>query len=265
MYKEFFQMKNTPFVRGIPVGSLYSDPETDEIHARLLNAARDQRFALLVGDSGIGKTTAIRRLRNSLSESEYTVLYLADSNLTPKALYSELLEQLGCAPRFQRIAARKALHREAEIMRGVGQHKLVVVVDESHLLERKMLEEIRFLLNTDMDSRNPMALILCGQTELWDKLHTQAYRAIWERVEIHAVLQPYDLSQTKAYIRSHLDYSGFHGSIFSDDAQILIFEYTSGIPRLINNVCRNSLIYAYQNRRTIIDDKMVQQVIDGET
>ena len=37
------------------------------------------------------------------------------------------------------------------------------------------------------------------------------------------------------------------------------------VPRLINNACTNSLIYAYQNRRTIIDDKMVQQVIDGET
>ena len=116
MYKEFFGMKNTPFVRGIPVSALYSDPETDEIHARLLSAAKDQSFALLVGDSGIGKTTAIRRMRNSLSESEYTVLYLADSNLTPRALYSELLEQLGCPKKSQRIAARKALHRETEII-----------------------------------------------------------------------------------------------------------------------------------------------------
>lgn len=265
MYKEFFGMKNTPFVRGIPVQSLYSDTETDEINARLLSAAKDQSFALLVGDSGIGKTTAIRRMRNALSESEYTVLYLADSNLTPRALYSELLEQLGRPKKSQRIAARKALHEETENMRRMGQHKLVVVVDESQLLDRMMLEEIRFLLNIDFDSRNPMALILCGQTELWDKLHKQAFRAIWERVEIHAILQPYDLSQMRAYIQTQLDYSGFQGAIFSDDAQNLIFDYTSGVPRLINNVCRNSLIYAYQNRRTIIDDKMVQQVIDGET
>lgn len=75
MYKDFFGMKNTPFVRGIPVNALYSDSETDEINARLLSAAKDQSFALLVGDSGIGKTTAIRRMRNGLSESEYTVLY----------------------------------------------------------------------------------------------------------------------------------------------------------------------------------------------
>ena len=105
MYKDFFGMKNTPFVRGIPVNALYSDSETDEINARLLSAAKDQSFALLVGDSGIGKTTAIRRMRNGLSESEYTVLYLADSNLTPRALYSELLEQLGCPTKSQRIAA----------------------------------------------------------------------------------------------------------------------------------------------------------------
>ena len=81
MYKDFFGMKNTPFVRGIPVNALYSDAETEEINARLLSAAREQNFALLVGDSGMGKTTAIRRMRNGLSESEYTVLYIADSSL----------------------------------------------------------------------------------------------------------------------------------------------------------------------------------------
>ena len=264
MYEEFFEMQHTPFARNIPISALYNDTETNEVHARLLSAAREQQFALLVGDSGMGKTTAIRRLRDALGESEYTMLYLSDSKLTPRALYNELLDQLGCPTKFQRIAARKSLHREADIMRGVGHRKLVVVVDEAHLLDRPMLEEIRFLLNADMDSRNPMALILCGQTELWEKLHTQAYRAILERVEIHAILQPFDFSQTTAYIQAQLAYSGFKGSIFSEEAQKLIFESTSGVPRLINNVCRNSLIYAYQNRNTIIDHIMVQKVIDGE-
>ena len=36
--KDFFGMKNTPFVRGIPVNALYSDAETEEINARLIIA-----------------------------------------------------------------------------------------------------------------------------------------------------------------------------------------------------------------------------------
>ena len=264
MYKSFFGMTRTPFIRGIPVEDMFSNNDTDEVNARLVCTANELGFCVLVGDSGVGKSTALRRARHCLNESEYTSLYIADSDLTPNALYGELLEQLGCPRKSQRLAARKILHREAEIMRGVGQHKLVVIVDEAHLLSRKMLEEIRFLLNSKMDSENPMALILCGQTELWDKLHTQAYRAIWERVDIHAVLQPYDLSQVKAYIQHQLDYSGFQGSIFSDDAQQLIYEHTGGVCRLINTICRDSLKYAAQNRRTIIDDRMVQKVIEGE-
>ena len=265
MYEEFFGMTHTPFIRGIPVDSLYADAETDEVHDRLLYTAKEQLFAILAADAGMGKTTVLRRLRNSHNESEYTMLYLADSKMTPRSFYNDLLEQLGCQRKFLRNDARRSLHHEIEIMRGVGQHKLVVVVDESHLLPKDMFEEIRFLLNYKMDSENPLALILVGQTELWSKLKTQAYRAVMHRVDIKCFLQPYDLSQTKAYILTQLDYSGFKGSIFSEDAMQLIYDYSSGVPRLINNVCANSLIYAYQNRRTIIDDRMVQQVIEGET
>lgn len=264
MYEDFFGMTHTPFTRGIPVDSLYTDAETNEIHDRLLYTAKEQLFAILAADAGMGKTTVLRRLRDSLNESEYTMLYLADSKMTPSSFYNELLEQLGCPRKYFRGDARRSLHHEIEVMRGVGQHKLVVVVDESHLLPKEMFEEIRFLLNYKMDSENPLALILAGQTELWNKLKTQTYRAVLHRVDIKCFLQPYDLSQTKAFITAQLGYSGFMGSVFSDDAMRLIYDYSSGVPRLINNVCSNSLIFAYQNRRTIVDDKMVQQVIDGE-
>lgn len=71
MYKEF---KHTPFVRGVPANALYSDAETDEVNAHLLSAAKNQSFALLVGDSSMGKTTAIECMRDGLSESEYDSL-----------------------------------------------------------------------------------------------------------------------------------------------------------------------------------------------
>ena len=140
----------------------------------------------------------------------------------------------------------------------------MVIVDEGHLLSKEMLEEIRFLLNYRMDSENPLALILAGQTELWEKLKLHAYRAILHRVDIQCFLAPYDFSQTKAYIEKQLAYAGHSNAIFSEDALKVIHSFSSGIPRLINRACTQSLVYAYQNRRPIVDDRMVQLVLKGE-
>lgn len=69
-------------------------------------------------------------------------------------------------------------------MKGIRGLQPVVVVDEAHLLDREMLEEVRFLLNFKMDSQSPMALILVGQSELWDRLRLQSYVAIRQRIDI---------------------------------------------------------------------------------
>ena len=137
-------MKRTPFVRGIPVDMLYHDHDVDEIHDRLVYAAKKQLFAVLIGDSGTGKTTLLRRLKDTLDGPDYTVLYLADSKLTPRHFYNGLLEQLGCDSLFYRGDARKKLHHQIDIMRGVEKRKLVAVVDEGHLLDREMLRETAF-------------------------------------------------------------------------------------------------------------------------
>ncbi len=98
------------------------------------------------------------------------MLYLSDSKLTPRHFYKGLLEQLGCESKFYRGDAKRQLHREIELMRGIHGLQPVVVVDEAHLLDREMLEEVRFLLNFKMNAQSPMALILVGQRELWERL-----------------------------------------------------------------------------------------------
>jgi len=264
MYEAFYGLSKTPFSRAIPTGELYPAYMMEEILGRLKHAAKNQLFAVMTGDSGTGKTTTIRRLKAHLDGSAFMVMYLADSKLTPRHFYKGLLEQLGCESKFYRGDAKRQLHREIERMRGVHHLLPVVIVDEAHLLDREMLEEVRFLLNFKMDAESPMTLILVGQSELWDRLQLQAYAAIKQRIDLQCRLPHYDRSQVGEYITRHLEYAGATQDIFSDGAIDEVYRFSSGTARLINKACTNCLLYGSQNRRKIIDDHMVKLVIEGE-
>ncbi|KJS10233.1 MAG: ATPase AAA, partial [Peptococcaceae bacterium BRH_c8a] len=149
-------------------------------------------------------------------------------------------------------------------MRGIQQLQPVVIVDEAHLLDKEMLEEVRFLLNFKMDAQSPMALILVGQSELWDKFQLQAYAAIRQRIDLQCKLPHLDRAQVGEYINRHLAYAGAEHDIFSDNAIDEIFRYSSGAARLVNKVCTHCMLYGAQNGRRIIDDHMVKLVIQGE-
>lgn len=108
-----------------------------------------------------------------------------------------MLDQLGIESKFYRGDAKRQLQKEVEIIRGVQKKKVVCILDEAHLLEKETIEEFRFLLNYRFDSMSPMALILAGQTELWDKLRLQRYAAVRQRIDINCVLPHFDRAETE--------------------------------------------------------------------
>jgi len=264
MFEGFYGFANVPFSRTIPTASLYRGNDSDELIERLKYTASRQLFSVVVGDSGTGKTTTLRRFCDETQHENYVTMYIADSKLTPRTFYKHLLEQLGFTPKYHRNEAKHQLHREIEIMKAVKGTSPVTIVDEAHLLGREMLEEIRFLLNFRMDSQSPMALILSGQSELWDKLKLQSYAAIRQRIDIHCVVGRLDRAKTADYISAQLRYAGTDRDLFTDAAIDEIFRFSGGIPRIINKACSESLIYGAQNRKSILDDRMVKLVIDQE-
>jgi len=264
MFETFYGLSQTPFSRDIPTDQLYQSIILEETLGRLEYAAQRQLFAVVTGDCGTGKTTTIRRFKDILDPAKYTVMYLADSKLTPRHFYKGMLEQLGCEAKFYRGDAKRQLHREIELMKGIHHLQPVVIVDEAHLLDKEMLEEVRFLLNFKMDAQSPMALILVGQSELWDKLQLQSYAAIRQRIDLQCKLPHLDRSQVGEYIEKHLAYAGADHDIFSDNAIDEIYRFSSGAARLVNKVCTHCLLYGSQNGRKIIDDHMVKLVVEGE-
>jgi len=265
MYEEFFEMRNTPFVRNVPADRLYRSPKIDDAIGRLKYTADKQKFAVVMAEPGCGKSTLIRMFVNELPRDQYLPLYLSDSKLTPRWLYAGLLNQMGLEPRFYRGDSKKDLQKELETVWKVQGRKVVCILDEAHLLEKETLEEFRFLLNMEYDSVSNLALILVGQKELWEKkLRLQKYAAIRQRIDMNIVLSRLDQAEIGSYIRSHLDYAGYRGELFTSDAEEEIYRVSGGIPRMINRICEKTLMYAYQQQKRLADGPMVRYVADHE-
>ena len=264
MYETFFEMEHTPFTRDIPPELLYESPYVADAIGRLSYAADRQLFAVVTADAGCGKSTLIRKFVDFLPKDRYIFLYLSDSKLTPRWFYKGLLDQLGIESKFYRGDAKRQLQNQIEIIRGVQHKKVICILDEAHLLEKETIEEFRFLLNYRFDSMSPMALVLVGQTELWDKLKLQRYAAVRQRIDINCVLPHLDRSETEQYIQSHLKYAGGRQDLFTDRAIDDIYRKSTGIPRSINRICEKCLMYAFQQNKRLIDEHMVRFVIEHE-
>jgi type II secretory pathway predicted ATPase ExeA len=264
MFEAYFNFTRTPFQRDIPPEALFVTPQLKALHDRLSYSVKNRSFIIVTGDSGCGKTTAIRQFISGLDASRTVALYVSEANLTPRNFYFDVLNQLGVKPHFYRGDAKRQLVKEILCMS--ANHKLpVIIIDEAHLCDMEMLTEIRFLLNFDMDSHSPMSLILVGQSEIRDILKKQVYEAVSQRIDLRCYLPPLDRCQTADYIAANLLFAAdSHPNIFTDAAVTAIFDFSSGLPRKINRLASLCLIHAAQSNKRIVDDHMVSLIIDCE-
>jgi AAA domain len=107
-------------------------------------------------------------------------------------LYVSIVTALGAAPRFHKaevMAQAANLLATEELER---HRRVVIVVDEAHLLTPAQLEELRLLTSADMDSRSPFAGILVGQPMLARQLRMGVFAALDQRIATRISLAPMD-------------------------------------------------------------------------
>ncbi|MDP2858386.1 MAG: hypothetical protein Q8P50_10470 [Bacillota bacterium] len=64
------------------------------------------------------------------------------------------------------------------------------------------------------------------------------------------------LGCVRAVRRNHVSHA-----LFSNDAARLIYQYTKGIPRQVNNLCTAALLAGLAGQRKLIDESTVKQAL----
>ena len=265
MHEAYWGLKEKPFDNTPDPRFLYHSAASAGVFTRLLYTLQSNRgAALLTGDSGCGKTLVARALIQGLNLEKTEVALLANPPWSPDEFLGEILYQLGEERPPEQHS--RAIHRLHEILyeNHAGGKETLVLIDEGQLIEDSALfEEIRLLLNFQLNDAFLMTLLLVGQPLLAARV--REYEPLDQRVATHGVLGPLFEDEVHEYITHRLKVAGREDPVFSPEAIELIYEYSTGTPRKINNICDISLVVGFSRKLELIDAGWMQRLIRAES
>jgi general secretion pathway protein A len=258
MFLDHFSMTAHPFCENPPIEWLLTDDRFQEGLSRLHFTLNQGSLALVLGQTGIGKSSLLRLFKSTMPKNRYHAIHINLTSVTPTAFLRMMLTRLGESPRlgkdrlFAQIIDRL---RQTEI-------ETVFFIDEAHLTAPQILTDLRLIIGSDDEIPLPLKIILSGQDSLADTLKRSSLKDLLDRITVRCRLPPLKRFQTIAYIDHRLHCAKASEKLFTEDAKSLIHDYAGGVPRQINNIATACLIDAASRNLKVIDDNIVNHVMN---
>lgn len=262
MYGTYWKLKEKPFENTPDPRFIYYSQRHEEALSRMLYVVQERKgAAMLTGEYGSGKTLLSRILLRELSNDQYQTALIFNPRLITLEFIKEIIYQLGGDASLQ--SKIDLLHSLNEILyRNRNENKnTVVVVDEAQtIIDENTFEELRLLLNFQLNDSFLLTLILLGQPELKKKINNLPQ--LRQRLAVIYHLKHLSEEETKEYVRHRLKVAEAKDEIFSEGAFSEIHRYSGGIPRKINNICDMALLVGCSEAKDKIDKRIIIEVAE---
>ena len=262
MYESYWKLREKPFENTPNPRFIYYSQKHEEALSRMLYAIRERKGALiLTGECGSGKTLLSRVLFEELSGEGYQSAVILNPILEPLDLLKEIIYQLG-GESASLSAKMDLLHSLNEILyKNKNENKkTVILIDEAQAIPLQAFEELRLLLNFQLNDFFLFTLILLGQPELKEKMNTLPQ--LRQRFSMKYHLNALTPEQAKGYVLHRLMVAGAEKEIFEEGAFDKIYRFSGGVPRRINNVCDLALLVGSGEGLDQIDEKTIEEVAE---
>lgn len=263
MYLEHWGFRKFPFENVPDPDFFYLSKTHEEGLSRLIYAAKMRKGgAVLSGDIGCGKTTLTKVYVQQLSAEQFNIGLIINPRLEPLEFLQEVLYQLGMTDVPDSKGGCLRLLNEKMIENAKARKETLLIVDEAQALDESGFEEVRLLLNSQVNGRFPINVVLVGQPELRSKIKDM--EQLEQRIAIKYHLTPFDQEDTARYITFRQEKAGGEENVFTPEVMERIYEITEGVPRKINNLCDLSLLIGFSKNGKMIDPQIIEDIVsDG--
>jgi general secretion pathway protein A len=267
MYQQFFGLHSAPFdLTPNPEHLLLTPMHREALNMLQYGISARKGIILLVGEAGTGKTTLLRKSlslnRQTSSTKGVDMAYVVNPTLSRGEFFQQLTDAFGfdadaatsTATFLKRLEQRLIERRKAGL-------NTALIVDEAQRLSDELIEELRLLVNIELDDAKLLPLVLAGHPELAERLNADHLRQFKQRIVLRYSLSAFDLEDTAAYIIGRMRLAGGDATrLFTREALVAVKEASGGIPRTINVLCDNALLTAFGLQRRRVDKEVVLEV-----
>jgi general secretion pathway protein A len=261
VYKKFFGLTDDPFNIVPDPRYLFSTAETDEAFANLIFGVHARRgLILLTGEVGTGKTILLKKLVDRLQRESAATAFVFNPRLDPTEFFDYVLCDFG-VPHDPNDKARmlRTLYQWVRERHRVSQ-ATVLIVDEAHDVTLEVFEELRLLSNLETPSEKLLQIILSGQPEIEENLARPELRQFRQRIALRRRIHALSLEDSERYMAHRLRVAGGDPTqILSPEAMASVFQFSQGIPRVINLICEQALISAYADQQKPVRAATVEE------
>jgi len=258
-----YGLKWNPFTPAVPLEGLYPSPKLENFCRRIeAGLVREGGFALVSGDPGTGKSVALRLLAERLRRlPDLTVGALTHPSSNIADFYREMGDLFGLELRphnrwggFKALRARCWLaHLEGSLLRPV------LLIDEAQEMHPAVLNELRLLTSTELDSRALLSIVLAGDGRLLDKLRRDDLLPLGSPMRTRLAFTHAEPDELMACLKHLLEQAG-NARLMTPELMQTLCDHAAGNLRILTTLAAELLGVAADQQRAQLDEQLYLEV-----
>jgi general secretion pathway protein A len=258
-------LKWNPFSPELPQEALRVSPQIENFAWRVEQLVQEGGFALITGESGTGKSVALRIVAGRLAILRDVLVGALER---PQSRTADFYRELGDLFAVQlspnnRWGGFRALRERWKTHLATTRIKPVLLVDEAQQMTPEVLSELRILSSADFDSTALLTVILAGDGRLLELLRHEDLIPLGTRIRTRLLLEAASREELSQLLAHALTKAG-NSSLMTPELRDTLVDHSAGNYRLLMTTSAELLAYGMAHEVPQLDEKFFLEVFQAK-
>jgi type II secretory pathway predicted ATPase ExeA len=254
-------LKWNPFSPEVPSEGLLVTAKIENFAWRVEQLVQEGGFALISGESGTGKSVALRIIAERLAAVRDVMVGVLSR---PQSRGADFYRELGdvfsvkLSP-WNRWGGFKALRERWRAHVTSSRIKPVLLVDEAQEMSPEVLNELRILSSADFDATSLLTVVLSGDDRLLEQLRRPELVPLGTRIRTRLCTESASREELSGLLSHALAKAG-NPTLMTPELRDTLVDHAIGNYRLLMTMAGELLAYGMVHEVAQLDEKLYLEV-----